>query len=130
MNLSDLGLLLRPTFRNMVSRIPQLRGALICTPDGFNICSVGVAENMVGKMAALSSSLQSMGDAMVSSFVWDAPADELDFITIEAKGMQIVSTAITGTQQPVVVMACARTSLGVILVTVKGACLEIRELLK
>jgi predicted regulator of Ras-like GTPase activity (Roadblock/LC7/MglB family) len=129
-DLEQLGVLLRPAFRKMVSRIPHVRGALICTPDGFNVCSVGVAENLVGKMAALSSSLQSLGDAMVSNFVWDTanPGDS-DFITVEANGTQIVSTSINGVRQPVVVMACARTSLGVILVNVKAACVELRELL-
>ena len=62
-----LGQFFLPTIEKMAVRIPQLRCAVLCTPDGFNICSLGLTENQVGKMAALSSSLLSVGDATVSS---------------------------------------------------------------
>jgi len=130
MDLSELGVLLRPAFRKMISRIPQLRNALICTPDGFNVCSVGVAENLVGRMAALTSSVNSIGDALASDFSWDVPAGGLlDIITMEAQGLQIASITIADTRQPLILMVSARTSLGVILVNIKAAAAEIRELL-
>jgi hypothetical protein len=39
----------------------------LCTADGFNVCSIGVNETQLGKLAALSGSLFTMGAATLGS---------------------------------------------------------------
>lgn len=62
-----LGKLFIPALEKMATRISNLRCAVLCTHDGFNICSLGLREDQVGKMAALSSSLISVGQATVNT---------------------------------------------------------------
>ena len=105
----------------MSARIPNLQCAVLCTPDGFNICSLGLNENQVGKMAALSSSLFSVGDATVASVSSEEFASGLlDLITLEAGGLQIVSTKIARYNSHMVLLAGARAPLGVVLMGVKA----------
>lgn len=118
----------------MASRIPQLHCAVLCTPDGFNLCSVGLNEEQVGKMAALSSSLFSVGDAAVDNLSLDGTEDParpggLDYLTLEARGLQIVSTKIARTGRSFILMAAARAPLGVVLVGVKSTVADIEKML-
>ena len=125
-----LGKLFLPAFEKMATRIPQLRCAVLCTPDGFNLCSLGLTEEQVGKMAALSSSLISVGDATVNSLAQaNLPTSSLDMLTMEANGLQIVSIKIPRSTGYLILMACAPAPLGVVLVGVKATVSELRKLL-
>ena len=118
-----------PALEKMASRIPQLRCAVLCTPDGFNLCSLGLTEDQVGKMAALSSSLLSVGDATVASLLPEgSPSTGLEMMTMEANGVQFVSTKI---KRPsggdLVLLAGAATALGVVLVGVRAAVADLQQ---
>jgi predicted regulator of Ras-like GTPase activity (Roadblock/LC7/MglB family) len=121
--LTALGSALRPAFSLMVGRIPKLRYAVLCTPDGFNVCSTGVGNEQIGKMAAISSSLLVVGEALVNAATGQT---ELDVLTMESQGVQIVSTRISANGHSIILLICARTPLGVILVNVKSAVPELR----
>ena len=120
-----------PFVEKMVNRIPQLQCAMLCTPDGFNLCSIGLNEEQVGKMAALSSSLLSVGDATVSSLAAEdgSQAAGLEMLTMEANGLQIVTTKINRAGGHMVLMAGARAPLGVVLVGVKATAADLIKLL-
>jgi predicted regulator of Ras-like GTPase activity (Roadblock/LC7/MglB family) len=125
-----LGQLFLPAIEKMATRIPQLRCAVLCTPDGFNICSLGLTEDQVGKMAALSSSLLSVGDATVGSLAAEgASPGTLEILTMESDGLQIVATKIHRSTGHLVLMAGARAPLGVVLVGVKAAAADLLKLL-
>ncbi len=125
-----LGQLFLPAIEKMATRIPQLRCAVLCTPDGFNICSLGLTEDQVGKMAALSSSLLSVGDATVGSLAADgASPGTLEILTMESDGLQIVTTKIHRSTGHLVLMAGARAPLGVVLVGVKATAADLLKLL-
>ena len=119
-----------PCVEKMASRITQLHCAMLCTPDGFNLCALGLNEDQVGKMAALSSSLFSVGNAAVDSLNLDGDsATELNYLTLEARGLQIVSTKIIRPAGDFILMAAARAPLGVVLVGVKATVADIQKLL-
>jgi hypothetical protein len=128
-----------PFIEKMASRIAQLQCAMLCTPDGFNLCSIGLNEEQVGKMAALSSSLFSVGAAAVNSLNAEtaaaAPGAEgssaapLNYLTLEAGGLQIVSTKIIRPAGDFILMAAARAPLGVVLVGVRSTVMDIQKLL-
>lgn len=125
-----LGQIFLPALQKMATRIPHLRCAVLCTPDGFNLCSLGLTESQVGKMAALSSSLLSVGDATVASLAQgdDIPG-ALDLMTLEANGLQIVSVKIHRTGSPLVLLVGAKASLGVVLVGVKATVSDLLRVL-
>ena len=125
-----LGQLFLPALQKMSARIPNLQCAVLCTPDGFNICSLGLNENQVGKMAALSSSLFSVGDATAVSVASEGTASGgLDLITLEAGGLQIVSTKIPRYNSHMVLLAGARAPLGVVLMGVKATAADVQKIL-
>ena len=137
----SIGQRFSPCIEKMASRIPQLHCAMLCTPDGFNLCSVGLEESQVGKMAALSSSLFSVGDAAIDNLKLNASADtfahpaddgslaSLNYLTLEARGLQIVTTQIVRPAGNFILMAASRASLGVVLVGVKATVADIQKLL-
>lgn len=125
-----LGKIYQPALEKMATRIPHLRCGVLCTSDGFNLCSIGLTENQVGKMAALSSSLLSVGEAVVSTLVPEnTSSGGLDIMTMEANGIQIVSTRIHRSGGYLILMAAAKAPLGVVLVGVKATVDEVRKLL-
>ena len=126
-----LGQLFLPALQKMASRISNLRCAVLCTPDGFNLCSLGLTEDQVGKMAALSSSLLSVGDATVASLVPEgAPNTGLEMMTMEANGMQFVSTKIPRPGgSDLVLLAGAAAPLGVVLVGVRTTVTDLQQLM-
>jgi predicted regulator of Ras-like GTPase activity (Roadblock/LC7/MglB family) len=84
----------------------------------------------MGKMAALSSSLLSVGEAVVSTLVSEnAGLGGLDIMTMEANGIQVVSTRIHRPDGYLILMAAAKAPLGVVLVGVKATADEVRKLL-
>lgn len=130
MNSLALGQHFLPALEKLAVRIPNLRCAMLCTPDGFNLCSIGLSENQVGKMAALSSSLFSVGDAAVSSLSNDeSPTASMEMMTMEANGLQIVCVKIEKPDRYFILMAASRSPLGVILMGVKATANDIRKIL-
>ena len=125
-----LGQIFLPALQKMATRIPHLRCAVLCTPDGFNLCSLGLTESQVGKMAALSSSLLSVGDATVASLAQgDDPPGALDLMTLESNGLQIVSVKILRTGSPLILLVGAKASLGAVLVGVKATVSDLLRIL-
>lgn len=130
MNSLALGKHFLPALEKLATRIPNLQCAMLCTPDGFNLCSLGLSENQVGKMAALSSSLLSVGDAAVGSLLAkESPAASLDLMTMEADGLQIVCLKIQRPDSYFVLMASGRSPLGVIIMGVKATANDICKIL-
>lgn len=135
-----LGQHFSPCLEKMAGRIAHLQFAMLCTPDGFNLCSLGLNEDQVGKMAALSSSLFSVGEAAVDSIslpgdaaheppaTADGASTALSYLTLEARGLQIVTTKINRPAGHFILMAAARASLGVVLVGVKATVADIEKL--
>lgn len=113
----------------MRTRISGLQCAVLCTPDGFNICSLGLTEDQVGKLAALSSSLLSVGDATVASVEQVSGASaSLETLSIEAMGLQIVGVKIARPGGKLILMAGARAPLGLVLVGVKTTASDLIKL--
>jgi predicted regulator of Ras-like GTPase activity (Roadblock/LC7/MglB family) len=127
-----------PAMDRLAERLPQLRCAVLCTADGFNVCSIGVTEQQLGKMAALTGSLFTMGAATLASLDEDnldaaPPADapagasishigaaragsarqrgkpgELGVLTLEASGCIIVAVQVPHATQTLVLLIAAQ----------------------
>ena len=126
----SLGKILHPHLEKMAKRIPHLRYAVLATLDGFNICSLGLTESHVGKMASLSGSLFSIGEAIVEAARDTGPSsgwENLDLQTFEASKLQIVNTRIPGSHPQLVLMVGATAPLGVVLVGVRVTIQEIKQ---
>ncbi len=81
-------------------------------------------------MAALSSSLLSVGDAAVSSLTnTESPTALMELMTMEADGLQIVCAKIERPDSHLVLMAASRSPLGVILMGVKATANDVRKIL-
>lgn len=126
----SLGKNLHPQLEKMAKRIPNLRYAVLATLDGFNICSLGLSESQVGKMASLSSSLFSIGEAIVEAARDTGPSsggENLELQTFEADRLQIVNSRIHGSHPQMVLMVGATAPLGVVLVGVRTTIQEIKK---
>ena len=63
-----LGRYVLPALETLAGWLPHLRCATLCTADGFNVCSIGITEKQLGRLAALAGSL------LVGGLLWWAAA--------------------------------------------------------
>ena len=56
-----------PTLRELAEAIKGFKSAMICTADGFNLCTLGLDESGVRRLAALTSSMHSIADAVTEA---------------------------------------------------------------
>lgn len=126
-----IGRLVQPALEKIVKRLPQLRCASLCTPDGFNICSLGLHEDQVGKMAALASSLFSMGNAALATLATqDAPINEMEIMTMEAGGLHLTCAALARRGKTGLILFVASPGpLGVILLAIRSTANDILQVL-
>jgi predicted regulator of Ras-like GTPase activity (Roadblock/LC7/MglB family) len=114
-----------PIMEKLTTKLPQLKCAVLCSADGFNICSIGLDEIQVGKMAALVSSLFSLGGATLRAVDAVAQPEEMDHVTLQYGELQLVCTRIPKATGSLILMACARAPLGVVIVAVQGVAQDI-----
>lgn len=117
MNSQALGNFVLPAMQELPKRVPKLTAAVLCTPDGFNICSLGVDEKQVGKLAALSGSLLSVGSATLSELKPELGQQPPDLLTIKSGDFQIVGLRVQKAQGHLVLtLASEAAPLGVMIV--------------
>jgi len=117
MNSVALGNFVLPAMQELPKRIPKLAAAMLCTPDGFNICSLGVDERQVGKLAALSGSLLSVGSATMTELRASQSNVPPELLTIQSGTFQIVSLRVRqASGYLTLTIAADDTPLGVMLV--------------
>lgn len=121
-----MGKLVLPAMEKLPARLQHLQAAVLCTEDGFNVCSIGVGEEQLGKMAALSSSLLTIGQATVQSLASGSGASSLDVLSLQSADWTIVGVRVPHPSQPLVLMLSARnTPLGVLHLSARQACEDI-----
>lgn len=114
-----LGRYVLPALETLAGWLPHLRCATLCTADGFNVCSIGISEAQLGKLAALAGSLLTLGDATLASLhdgaKDGASAPGIDLLTLEAGHWLTVAVRVSGPGQPLVLLvSVTQTPLGVL----------------
>lgn len=122
-----LGERVLPKMQDLHKRIPRLTAAVLSTTDGFNVCAIGLAEEQVGKLAAMSGSLLSMGASMVAELNVRAADGDAEYLTVKAGGYLLFSTRVNVGKQELALTVCAEDSsaLGAIMVGVRYVADEI-----
>lgn len=116
-----MGKLFLPHMETLVHRIPRLEAALLCTADGFNVCSIGVTATRVGKMSALVSSLMSLGTATIDcatgkdSTVDSKQPSMLDTLILESGDTSIAGILIPGRVHLGLIVVAKKATFGVML---------------
>jgi hypothetical protein len=130
MDLATLGRKVAPAIELIPRKLAQCTCATLCTADGFNLCSIGVTAEQLGKMAALTSSLISLGDAMQNT-IGNANNEAVDVITLQSGDTSSVGIKVPLAQQGYLLMLVSAQGapLGVILTIARNAALEVRKLL-
>jgi predicted regulator of Ras-like GTPase activity (Roadblock/LC7/MglB family) len=119
-----------PIMQELPTRLSKLDCAVLCTADGFNVCSLGVSEDQLGRMAALTSSLLSVAEATLDCISGSTQASA-PVVTMERGNTTLVGIQVGGTRLPLLLLLAVReTPLGVILLTIQRSAERIRELLK
>jgi predicted regulator of Ras-like GTPase activity (Roadblock/LC7/MglB family) len=129
MDSAAMGRLVLPAFEVIPKKLPQCVCAMLCTPEGFNLCSIGVTPDQLGKVAALASSLISLGEATVNA-VNNTPGGELDVLTLQAGELTTVGIKVPHVSGYLLLMVSARsTPLGAILTVARSTAQRVQELL-
>lgn len=128
---ADIGQRVLPAMAKLQEELPNLSSAMICTSDGFNLCSIGVEEHRVSQVSALTSSLYPISSAMADSLHADA-CNEFDTVSLAGGDTQTVVTAIKGLVigNALLWVSAENTSLGVLLVRAHSAAETVRNALR
>ena len=130
MDLASLGRKVAPAIELIPRKLAQCTCVTLCTPDGFNLCAIGVTAEQVGKMAALTSSLISLGDAMQIT-ICNEKNEAVDVITLQSGDTSSVGIKVPLAQQDYLLMLVSAKGapLGLMLTIARNAAIEIRKLL-
>ncbi|MDY6054901.1 roadblock/LC7 domain-containing protein [Micrococcus sp.] len=58
-----IGTMALPRLERLQREVPEIRSVTLCTADGMNLCSLGVSQEDVGRLAALNSSLYAIASS-------------------------------------------------------------------
>ena len=113
---AELGAELIPVLRSLDERLPGLRSAMICTGDGFNVCSTGVDVESVGQLAALASSLHSLAAASARTIVGER-IDDADSVvaTIGQTSFVVIGVPEATAGSLLLLVAADSTTLGALM---------------
>ncbi len=127
---AQIGRALMPTLRELSGSVRGFSCAMICTADGFNLCTLGVDESGVLRLAALTSSMHSMADAVTQAVHADQDR-RLDLLTLTDQTSTIVVLAIRDliVGKLLLWVATEEATLGALLVRSRLAASQVRRLL-
>jgi predicted regulator of Ras-like GTPase activity (Roadblock/LC7/MglB family) len=129
MNSQALGQFVLPAMEQLQRRLPTLTVAVLCTPDGFNVCSLGVDEKQVGKLAALAGSLLSVGNATMTEIKPELGKQSMDMLTLRSGAFQILGVKVSKPDGHLVLMVAAPdTILGMMIAGVQSVAEQIEKL--
>ena len=121
---SAIGKFVLPIMSSLSDKLPNMLGAVLCTADGFNVCSIGLDEMDVGKMASLSSSMFSIGNSVVGTL-----ADSVEslsknqkkelLLTIDTMQVAIVEVEHCKMDNLVLLVAVDNTATGIVFMTIR-----------
>lgn len=125
---SAIGKLVLPTMDILNRKLPNMLGASLCTADGFNVCSVGLDNQDVGKMSSLSSSMFALTGSIIEA-VLDTQNDDKKEVFITVGDMQIVLVQVSHPKlnNLVLLVSVKNTSTGVILMAVRYVVTELEK---
>ncbi|WP_034343378.1 roadblock/LC7 domain-containing protein [Comamonas badia] len=129
MDSEALGRYVLPAMEQLPRHIPKLNAAVLCTPDGFNICALGVDDRQVGKLAALSGSLLSVGNATMTELRPELGAQSMDLLTLQAGTFQVLGIKVSKPDGHLILMAAAQdTTLGVMIMGMRVVARAVEQL--
>jgi hypothetical protein len=103
----SLGALVLPALRGLLDSHSAIRSVVLATPEGFNVCALGVDSAQVSKMASLVSSIKAMADAMMATASIDE-AQHASVMTIEGSDNNVLLvTKVNGARTPLLLMVMA-----------------------
>jgi predicted regulator of Ras-like GTPase activity (Roadblock/LC7/MglB family) len=130
MDYQSLGRAVQPAMEQLRERIPHLTAAILCTPDGLNICSLGVDQKQVDKMAALSGSLLSVGNATMKELRGNLEEHSMDLLAIRTEAFKLLGIKIPTPSNncQLSLMVAATDALGLMIVGAEYVASEIEKL--
>lgn len=121
---STIGNFVIDDMKELQTRLPGLSGAILASADGFNICSLGMESNSVGKGASLTSTMFSLTQAITETILDNAKKameDEKQEVLISLGNMQIVALQIKHPtlENLILLVAAQDTMVGLLLANVR-----------
>ncbi|MFT3873261.1 MAG: hypothetical protein QM714_11550 [Nocardioides sp.] len=125
----QIGRALVPVLDKLAASLPSFSSAMICTADGFNLCTLGVDEDQVTRLSAMTSSLHSIADVMSTS-VHDGD-DLLDIVSLTNGSSSTVLMAIRSLiiGQVLLWVTAEQVPLGALLMRGRVAARDVRTIL-
>jgi predicted regulator of Ras-like GTPase activity (Roadblock/LC7/MglB family) len=120
------GVLLVPVLERLAAALPSVTGVMVATGDGFNLCALGLPEERVERVCAMTSALFSMATAAMPD---DEPG-QADLLTIGTGEACTVVLAVPGLSLGAAVLwvSARHEPLGSVVYRARAAAAEIAAL--
>jgi predicted regulator of Ras-like GTPase activity (Roadblock/LC7/MglB family) len=118
MDSKAMGAVFLPVMETLQTRVPNLTCAVLCQEDGWNLCSLGLNEDQVGKMAAMASSLFSIGETSHRT-VRNAETAGLDLMILQSGACNTIVMKINRAGLPLLLWVSAESVLGGVIMGAK-----------
>ena len=105
--IEDIGAASVPVLTDLTERVPTIDGAMLCTADGYNMCALGLDENQVGRLAAMTSTLFSVSSGAMEAVAAGSPlgVEPLEQVTLRSGETQYMIFPIKHEQLGYVLMS-------------------------
>ncbi|MFN8195511.1 MAG: hypothetical protein U0R80_14665 [Nocardioidaceae bacterium] len=125
----QIGRALVPVLDNLATSVPGFSSAMICTADGFNLCTLGVDEDQVNRLSAMTSSMHSLADVLSTSVhQGETPLDTVSLANGSSNTvLMAIRHLIIG--QVLLWVTAEDQTLGVLLMRARVAAEGVREIL-
>lgn len=126
---SRIGRMLLPEMQNLAQKLNSIEFAMLCTADGFNLCSLEIDDEDVGKTSTLTSSLFSICSSIVDTMYAQHYPDDKKEILLTIADVQIFVAEVTyhSSDNLVLLVSAKNTSSGKLLMTVRNTVTKLEE---
>lgn len=128
---AQIGHALMPRLERLVEVVPSTTSVMICTGDGFNVCSLGIDEEQSTRLAAMVSSVYSISTAATTCLDQEHAQDEPRQLSLQSGAHRTVVTAVPELiiGKLLVWISATDASLGLLMVEAQAIASDIHELL-
>lgn len=119
---------LRPIFEPLTRKLPNHGCAMLCSPDGMNLCAIGLKPEQLGKLGALTSSLVAIAEATTKAVTIEEPRELAELTLLAGAATSVCIKVPFRKAHLLLIVSAEATPLGVVLTVARVTAEQITKL--
>lgn len=107
-SMQEYGEQVLPIMKLLPEKLKQVTAGMLCTLDGFNVCSIGFSKNDTDKLAAVNSSLFTIAESALDNFRKESVSEKpIDMVLVTSDDLKVISLKVEFVKAPAMVLTVA-----------------------